>query len=71
MVSCKNLLILMKELQVLSEYMHTISCIYEKILCKVCMGRKICELFLSNIGINKQEHLPSSTLFGLLIDELE
>ena len=66
----ENLWRRMEKLQVPSDYMHAISCIYEKVICQVHMGEKISKFFTSTIGV-KQGCPLSPTLFGLLIDELE
>ncbi|MCO5586193.1 hypothetical protein L7F22_040132 [Adiantum nelumboides] len=70
MVPQENLWKRMNKLQVPDEYMHAISCVYEKVVCQVRMGEGISKFFTSTIGV-KQGCPLSPTLFGLLIDELE
>ena len=60
----------MKELKVPSEYMLTISRIYEKFIYIVCLGHKLSYFFNTTIGI-KQGCPFSPTLFGACIDELQ
>ena len=49
----ENLWRRMEKLQVPSDYMHAISRIYEKVICRVHMGEKISEFFTSTIGVKQ------------------
>ena len=70
MVPRDNLWRRMQKLQVPDDFMHMVSRIYEKVVCRVRMQEGFSEFFSSTIGV-KQGCPLSPTLFGLLIDELE
>ena len=70
MVLPDNLWKRMQKLQVPDDFMHMVSRIYEKVVCRVRMQEGFSEFFASTNGV-KQGCLLLPTLFGLLIDELE